>query len=65
MTALLCKAFGTADSLVLEDITSPTPEKDEIRRCDRSVTSTKAVGKLVVEVRWSLAPKLFFRPCLE
>ncbi|MGU5163325.1 hypothetical protein, partial [Pseudomonas aeruginosa] len=30
MKAVLCKAFGPASSLVLEEIASPSPAKNEI-----------------------------------
>mgnify|MGYP005814804445 FL=1 len=30
MKALLCKAFGPADTLVLEDLPSPEPKKNEV-----------------------------------
>lgn len=61
MKALLCKAFGTADSLVLEDIASPTPGKDEIL-IDVHMAGVNFPDTLLIEGKYQIKPPFPFSP---
>jgi len=62
--AVLCKAFGPPESLVVEDITSPTPGPGEV------VISVKAASVnfpdvLIIENKYQVKPPLPFSPGSE
>src|SRR5262249_7309042 len=64
MRAVLCKAYGPPESLVLEDVPSPTPEPGEV------VVAVNAAGVnfpdvLIVENKYQLKPPLPFSPGSE
>ena len=61
MKAVLCKEFGPPDSLVYEDVASPTPKAGE------AVVSVKAASVnfpdvLIIENKYQLKPPLPFSP---
>ena len=61
MKAVLCKAYGSPESVVLEDVASPTPGPGEI------VLSVKAAGLnfpdvLMIENKYQTKPPLPFSP---
>ena len=61
MKAVLCKAFGPAESLVLEDIASPEPKKNEI------LLQVHAAGvnfpdTLIIEGKYQFKPPFPFSP---
>ncbi len=61
MKALLCKEFGPADKLVLEEIASPEPGKGQV------VIAVKACGvnfpdTLIIEGKYQFKPDLPFAP---
>ena len=61
MKAVLCKAFGSPDSLVVEDVDSPLPGRGEV------VVTVYASGvnlpdSLVIEGKYQLKPPLPFSP---
>jgi NADPH2:quinone reductase len=64
MRAVLCKAFGPPDSLVVEEIESPSPGAGDV------VVSVKAAGVnfpdvLIIENKYQLKPPLPFSPGSE
>ena len=64
MKAVLCKAFGRPESLVVEDIASPTPGPGEV------VISVKAASVnfpdvLIIENKYQVKPPLPFSPGSE
>ena len=64
MKAILCKAFGPPDTLVFEDIASPTPGKGEV------VVTVKAASVnfpdvLIIENKYQFKPPLPFSPGSE
>jgi NADPH2:quinone reductase len=64
MRAVLCKAYGPPDTLVVEDISSPTPGRGEV------IVSVKAAGVnfpdvLIIENKYQLKPPLPFSPGSE
>ncbi len=64
MKAVLCKEYGPPASLVIEDIASPTPGKDQV------VVSVKACGVnypdiLIIQGKYQLKPPLPFSPGSE
>src|SRR6202000_2056522 len=61
MKAVLCKAFGPADSLVLEDVASPVAKKNEI------LLQVHAAGvnfpdTLIIEGKYQFKPPFPFSP---
>ena len=61
MKAVLCKAYGPPDSLVLEDVPSPKPESGQV------VISVKAAGVnfpdlLMIQNKYQFRPALPFSP---
>ena len=61
MKAVLCKAYGPPDSLVLEDVPSPKPDAGQV------VISVKAAGvnfpdTLMIENKYQFRPPLPFSP---
>jgi NADPH:quinone reductase len=64
MKAVLCKAYGPPESLVVEDVPSPEPGPDEV------VVSVKAAGVnfpdvLIIQNKYQLKPPLPFSPGSE
>ena len=64
MKAVLCKAHGPADNLVLADIPSPHPGPGEV------VVNVKAAGlnffdTLIIQGRYQYKPDLPFSPAAE
>ena len=64
MKAVLCKEFGPPESLIIEDIASPTPGKGQV------VVSVKACGVnypgiLIIQGKYQLKPPLPFSPGSE
>src|SRR5947208_13184055 len=64
MKAVLCKAYGPPESLVVEDIASPTPGPGEV------VISVKAASVnfpdvLIIENKYQVKPPLPFSPGSE
>ena len=61
MRAILCKELGPANTLVIEDIASPTPGKGEVK------VRVKAAGlnfpdTLIIEGKYQIKPQLPFSP---
>ena len=61
MKAVLCKAFGPAENLVLEDIPTPEPKKNEI------LLNVHAAGvnfpdTLIIEGKYQFKPPFPFSP---
>ncbi len=61
MKAVLCKAFGPAETLVLEEIASPSPEKNEV------LLQVHAAGvnfpdTLIIEGKYQFKPPFPFSP---
>src|SRR5215831_10360142 len=64
MRAVLCKSYGPPDTLVVDDIASPTPGKGQV------VLAVKAAGVnfpdvLIIENKYQLKPPLPFSPGSE
>lgn len=64
MKALLCKAYGTPDSLVLEDAPSPTPGANQL------LVAVKAAGVnfpdvLIIQGKYQYKPQMPFAPGSE
>jgi NADPH2:quinone reductase len=64
MRAVLCKAYGPPESLVVEDVASPTPEPGEL------VVAVKAAGVnfpdvLIIQNKYQVKPPLPFSPGSE
>src|SRR4029453_11950813 len=64
MRAVLCKAYGPPESLVIEDVESPTPGPGEV------VISVKASGVnfpdvLIIQNKYQVKPPLPFSPGSE
>ena len=61
MKSILCKAFGPADHLVLEDAPTPEPGPTQVR-IDVSVAGVNYPDLLLVQGRYQLQPPLPFAP---
>lgn len=61
MKAVLCKAHGPARDLVLEDVASPTPKKNEIL-LDVHAASVNFPDTLIIEGKYQFQPPLPFSP---
>ena len=61
MKAVLCKAHGPARDLVLEDVSSPTPKKNEIL-LDVHAASVNFPDTLIIEGKYQFQPPLPFSP---
>ena len=59
MKAVLCKAHGPASDLVLEDVASPTPKKNEIL-LDVHAASVNFPDTLIIEGKYQFQPPLQF-----
>ncbi len=61
MKAVLCKAFGPADSLVLEDIASPQPKGNEVL-LDVHAAGVNFPDTLIIEGKYQFKPPFPFSP---
>ncbi|MDH4555937.1 NADPH:quinone oxidoreductase family protein [Pseudomonas sp. BN417] len=61
MKAVLCKAFGPADTLVLEEVASPTPAKNEIL-IDVYSAAVNFPDTLIIEGKYQFKPPFPFSP---
>ncbi|MEE1921622.1 NADPH:quinone oxidoreductase family protein [Pseudomonas sp. 148P] len=61
MKAVLCKAHGPARDLVLEDVASPTPKKNEIL-LDVHAASVNFPDTLIIEGKYQFQPPMPFSP---
>ena len=61
MKAVLCKAFGPADTLVLEEFASPTPAKNEIL-IDVHSAAVNFPDTLIIEGKYQFKPPFPFSP---
>ena len=61
MKAVLCKAFGPADTLVLEEIASPMPAKNEIL-IDVHAAAVNFPDTLIIEGKYQFKPPFPFSP---
>ena len=64
MKAVLCKAFGPPEDLVIEDIAAPEPGPDEV------VVEARAIGlnffdTLIIQDKYQFKPPLPFSPAAE
>lgn len=64
MKALLCKAYGSADSLVVEDVPAPVPGQGEIRIGVRAC-GVNYPDNLLVAGKYQVKPPLPFSPGFE
>ncbi|MFD2640751.1 NADPH:quinone oxidoreductase family protein [Pseudomonas japonica] len=64
MKAVLCKVHGPARDLVLEDVASPTPKKNEIL-LDVHAASVNFPDTLIIEGKYQFQPPLPFSPGCE
>ncbi|MDU9391109.1 NADPH:quinone oxidoreductase family protein [Pseudomonas sp. zfem002] len=64
MKAVLCKAHGPARDLVLEDVASPTPKKNEIL-LDVHAASVNFPDSLIIQGKYQFQPPLPFSPGCE
>jgi NADPH2:quinone reductase len=61
MKAVLCKAFGPAESLVLEDVASPVAKKNEIL-LDVHAAGVNFPDTLIIEGKYQFKPPFPFSP---
>ncbi len=61
MKAVLCKSFGPAENLVLEEITSPEPKKNEIL-LDVYAAGVNFPDTLIIEGKYQFKPPFPFSP---
>ncbi|KES23513.1 MULTISPECIES: NADPH:quinone oxidoreductase family protein [Pseudomonas] len=61
MKALLCKAFGPAETLVLEEVASPTPKKNEVL-LDVHAAGVNFPDTLIIEGKYQFKPPFPFAP---
>jgi NADPH2:quinone reductase len=61
MKAVLCKAFGPADSLVLEDVTAPVAKANEVL-LDVHAAGVNFPDSLIIEGKYQFKPALPFSP---
>ncbi|MEX3774491.1 NADPH:quinone oxidoreductase family protein [Pseudomonas sp. MYb118] len=61
MKAVLCKAFGPAESLVLEDVASPVAKKNEIL-LDVHAAAVNFPDTLIIEGKYQFKPPFPFSP---
>ena len=64
MKAVLCKSFGPAENLVLEEIASPEPKKNEIL-LDVHAAGVNFPDTLIIEGKYQFKPPLPFTPGVE
>ena len=61
MKAVLCKAFGPAESLVLEDVASPVAKKNEIL-LEVHAAGVNFPDTLIIEGKYQFKPPFPFSP---
>ena len=61
MKAVLCKTLGPARNLVLEDVASPLPKKNEIL-LDVQAAGVNFPDTLIIEGKYQFQPPLPFSP---
>lgn len=61
MKALLCKAFGPAETLVLEEIASPAPKKNEVL-IEVHAAGVNFPDTLIIEGKYQFKPPFPFAP---
>lgn len=61
MKAVLCKAFGPAETLVLEDIASPEPKKNEVL-LEVHAAGVNFPDTLIIEGKYQFKPPFPFSP---
>ena len=61
MKAVLCKAFGPAETLVLEEVASPEPKKNEIL-LDVHAAGVNFPDTLIIEGKYQFKPPFPFSP---
>ena len=61
MKAVLCKALGPAQNLVLEEVASPVPKKNEIL-LDVQAAGVNFPDTLIIEGKYQFQPPLPFSP---
>ncbi|WP_044873144.1 NADPH:quinone oxidoreductase family protein [Pseudomonas sp. LFM046] len=61
MKAVLCKAFGPADTLVLEEVASPEPKKNEVL-IDVHAAAVNFPDTLIIEGKYQFKPPFPFSP---
>lgn len=61
MRAVLCKAYGLPDSLVVEDIASPQPGPGEVR-IDVKAAGVNFPDSLIIQNKYQVKPPLPFTP---
>ncbi len=61
MKAVLCKAFGPAETLVLEEIASPEPKKNEVL-LDVHAAGVNFPDTLIIEGKYQFKPPFPFSP---
>ncbi|WP_085706654.1 NADPH:quinone oxidoreductase family protein [Pseudomonas sp. B35(2017)] len=61
MKAVLCKAFGPAESLVLEEVASPAPKKNEIL-LEVHAAGVNFPDTLIIEGKYQFKPPFPFSP---
>ncbi|WP_027896480.1 NADPH:quinone oxidoreductase family protein [Zestomonas thermotolerans] len=61
MKAVLCKAFGPADSLVLEEVASPVPKPSEVL-IDIHAAGVNFPDTLIIEGKYQFKPPFPFSP---
>ena len=61
MKALLCRAFGPAETLVLEDIASPEPKKNEVL-IEVHAAGVNFPDTLIIEGKYQFKPPFPFAP---
>lgn len=61
MKAVLCKAFGPADSLVLEEVASPAPKPSEVL-IDIHAAGVNFPDTLIIEGKYQFKPPFPFSP---
>ena len=64
MKALVCRAWGEVESLVLEDVPAPSPKRDEVL-IDVKATAVNYADALLVAGKYQTKPPLPFSPGLE
>ncbi|MGV8604736.1 alcohol dehydrogenase catalytic domain-containing protein, partial [Pseudomonas aeruginosa] len=60
--AILCHAFGSASSLVLEEIASPSEAKNEIL-LNLLAAGAHSTNTLIIEGKYPFKPPFPFSPC--
>ncbi|BAU77157.1 NADPH:quinone oxidoreductase family protein [Metapseudomonas furukawaii] len=61
MKAVLCKAFGPADTLVLEEVASPEPKKNEVL-IEVHAAAVNFPDTLIIEGKYQFKPPFPFSP---